>query len=233
MKRRTHFAQTLGAIVLAVTLLAPGRAASAQEGLTPLAPDGSAYGLTLAEWSAAWWQWIISIPKASNPLLDTTGQFAGVGQRLPVWFLGSTFGGSVTRTATIPAGQALFFGISASSYWEGDAPTEADWRALAKRDQDAVTVLEASVDGVPIPDLRRYRVATPTFTLTFPPGNVVDLAVTEGAYRPLRAIADGYYLLLPPLPAGPHVLRIRNELPLPDGSMFKADATYHLTVQAP
>ena len=201
--------------------------------MTPLPPDASAFGMTLAEWSAAFWQWALSIPKASNPFLDTTGQFCGVGQRSPVWFIFSTSGGSATRTCTIPAGQALFFPISASVYWEGDAPTEAEMRALAKRDQDQQTVLEASVDGVPIPDLKRYRVVSPSFTITLPPGNLVDLAVAEGSQRLLRSVADGYYLFLPPLSPGKHVIRIRNEGILSNGSTFKADATYNLTVLNP
>src|SRR5262249_16862091 len=138
-----------------------------------------------------------------------------------------------TRTCSVPAGQAIFFPISASVYWEGDAPTEAGWRELAKRDQDAVTVLGAQVDGAPIPDLKRYRVVSPGFTITFPPGNPFNVTVQAGSNLPLRAAADGYYLFLSPLPAGQHVIQIRNELPLSDGSVFKADVTYNLTVRAP
>jgi hypothetical protein len=96
-----------------------------------------------------------------------------------------------------------------------------------------VTALEASVDGVPIPDLKRYRVVSPAFTTTFPPGNPFNVAVKEGAHQSLRAVADGYYLYLAPLSAGQHVIHLHNEVLLPDGSLFKADSTYNLTVRTP
>src|SRR5262245_7135801 len=36
-----------------------------------LPAHSSAYGKTLAEWTAAWWRWAISIPTDAHPLFDT------------------------------------------------------------------------------------------------------------------------------------------------------------------
>ena len=43
---------------------------------------------------------------AQSPIGDPTGALGGRNQHGPVWFLDGTFGGSVERTVTIPAGAA-------------------------------------------------------------------------------------------------------------------------------
>ncbi len=50
--------------------------------------DAAPYGNTYGEWSARWWQWLLSVPTPKNPNLDTTGQDCDEGQAGPVWFLG-------------------------------------------------------------------------------------------------------------------------------------------------
>src|SRR5215831_17578658 len=63
--------------------------------------DSSPYGNTYGEWSARWWQWLMSIPSDKNPNLDPTGAHCAEGQIGPVWFLAGTFGtlgDSVTRS---------------------------------------------------------------------------------------------------------------------------------------
>src|SRR5437899_1087429 len=49
------------------------------------APSSKPFGKTYGEWSAAWWQWVLSIPKRDNPLADPTGEKCAVGQSGPVW----------------------------------------------------------------------------------------------------------------------------------------------------
>lgn len=57
----------------------------------------------------------IFIAVTSSPLFDTADVNAG--QTGHVWFLGGNFtGGSENRTATIPAGVALFFPILNTSF---------------------------------------------------------------------------------------------------------------------
>ncbi|MFO0794095.1 MAG: hypothetical protein U0586_08515 [Candidatus Brocadiaceae bacterium] len=42
-------------------------------------PSDSVYGMTYGDWSAAWWQYVLSIPTDTNPVLDTTGANCGIG----------------------------------------------------------------------------------------------------------------------------------------------------------
>lgn len=81
----------------------------ANPGIHP--PCSRPYGLTYGEWSARWWQWIESIPKATNPNLDTTGADCAQGQTGPVWFLAGDFGGTVVRHCTIPTGVSVLFPV--------------------------------------------------------------------------------------------------------------------------
>jgi hypothetical protein len=108
--------------------------------------NSSPYGKSYGSWTEAWWQWVLSIPAAQNPELDTTGQDAGIGQSGPVWFMSATFGNlpNVVRTFTIPAGKTLFlpvypwiFGASAGDCEPSspgvpcDVPTLRDLAAAA------------------------------------------------------------------------------------------------------
>src|SRR5213083_1086403 len=76
-----------------------------------LPPHSHSHGLTYAEWGAAWWQWVLSIPFAQNPIFDSTGEDCDVGQSGPVWFLAGTSGSTAVRSCTIPAGKSIFFPI--------------------------------------------------------------------------------------------------------------------------
>jgi len=102
-------------LATALTLLLTTSAAWAERnpntGIAP--PQSSPYGQTYGEWSGAWWRWAYSFPAGEdqNPVQDPTGALAGLGQSGPVWFLAGSFGQTITRTATVPAGKALFFPI--------------------------------------------------------------------------------------------------------------------------
>ena len=73
--------------------------------------------ITLAQYPPAshlatsWWKWALETPASENPLTDTTGQFAAVNQRGPVWFLAGNPGSTTVRTISVPSGKALFFPI--------------------------------------------------------------------------------------------------------------------------
>jgi hypothetical protein len=54
-------------------------------------------GRTYGQWSARWWQYVLSIPAPENPLLDLTGARCARGQSGPVFFRVGTF---TTTTAT-------------------------------------------------------------------------------------------------------------------------------------
>src|SRR5260370_17142534 len=50
-------------------------------------PDSNEFGNPYGEWSARWWQWLLSIPEATNPNLHPTGANFAQAQTRLVWFL--------------------------------------------------------------------------------------------------------------------------------------------------
>ena len=208
-------------------------------GLTPppivLPPDTNPYGASYGEWGARWWQWVFAQPTDRNPLTDQTGAFCAVDQSGPVWFL---TGDIATRTCTVPIGKALFFPVASEAYvlfpWDpNDTPELA--REITKRDVDTAFAMTVTVDGVSLPILETYRVQSPalgsvpeTFTVTLPAKNIMDIPA-----GPYQTVADGYYMMLAPLPAGTHNVRIRAMLyaVYPDHSdLYEIDAQYTLMV---
>jgi hypothetical protein len=98
----------VGIIVGLAIVPRPGALADGQQPEVFPAQE-SVFGLTYGDWSAAWWQYVLSTPTGTNPVLDTTGTNCAVGQSSgPVFFLaGAATTDPVTRTCTIPAGKAL------------------------------------------------------------------------------------------------------------------------------
>jgi hypothetical protein len=211
---------TLAAAVLCVlssTWPAQAGHGNPNPGVTP--PHALAYGKTYGEWAAAWWQWALSIPADRNPLTDRTGEFCDEGQSGPVWFRGGAARSRET-TCHVPVGKAIFMPvynwIFGAGVYDCDPSVpgvpcdEATLRASAAAATEAATVLEVSLDGVPIQHLHDYRASSPTaFAVTFPEDNLLGL--NAGTYFP--QVADGYWLMLAPLPKGKHTLLIHVEAP--------------------
>lgn len=146
----------------------------------------------------------LSEPPASNPAIDQTGKNCGQNQNGPVWFLAGTTGGSVTRSCTIPAEKSILFPIinSECSYSEDPTlKTASDLAQCAKVQNNPSTNLQATLDGVPIQQLDKYRVTSPLFNLTFPSNNIFGSPVGT-----TQAVADGWYVFLHPLTPGKHEL---------------------------
>ncbi len=220
---------SITAIILGLMMLAPVVAGAANQNPGILPPDSKPYGLSYGEWSAKWWQWALSIPTDRNPLIDTTGEFCGEEQSGNVWFLAGTFGGSATRTCTIPAGKAILFPIinAECSTVEGNGETKAELSACAKDLIDLVTVKEATVDGVSLQNLDSYRVQSPLFTFTIPPDNILGID-TGGTSESSNSVSDGYWILLAPLSVGEHTVHFRGVVP---EFNFETEVTYELTVK--
>jgi hypothetical protein len=199
-----------------------------------LPPQSHPYGKSYGEWSVAAWQWVCSAPLDQHPGLDETGAYIDYGQSGPVWFLAPNFGGMSNRYGEIPQGKALFISLIGfeSSAREGYGTTEEDLRAVAASVIDGVENLTCEVDGVPIEGLSAYRFQTPyMFSLTVPEDNVFDLwgvPTPAGTYFP--SVADGYCILLAPLPRGEHTIHFAAEIPLLG---FWQAITFHLQVVAP
>jgi len=193
----------------------------------------TSFGATYGEWSARWWQWLLSIPAAVNPNLDATGDNCTQGQKDDVWFLAGTFGGTATRACTIPAGKPIFLPlINNIAFKPNGKETLLDLRALAAGliDTVNVNVLRATIDNQPVPNLSKFRVRSPSFTVItrsgglLPPGNLTLPGNTDSL------VSDGYWLLLSPLSAGTHIINWHAEATDANGRPFVVDVTYTLTV---
>jgi hypothetical protein len=226
--------------------------AFAQTGNHPLVPpEPHAY----SELSALWWEWALSIPANfgdSSPIInpddfnplfapdDPQGNTTGnceLGQHGDVWFLAASnnppTGG--TRSCTVPAGRQIFFPVinAECSTAEGNGTTFAELSDCAKGLMDAVTVLEATIDGVAIAKLPRFRFQSPLFMFVTPkddPLNALDgLPTGTLPSGPSLSVSDGFWLLFKPLSVGQHKITYHAKAPFPTFT-FELSGTIKITV---
>ena len=179
-----------------------------------------------------WWQWARPHNRTFNPLRDRTGEYCEMGQQGPVWFLAGGFGSSkIRRTCTVPAGKSLFFPVINMAYWQpknGKTYSCKDTKAAAALNNEAQVDLFAEINGVPIPDIKHYRITTRDCFDIF--GKPED---RHNTYTGYPAASDGYWILLDPLPPGRHVLKFGgryNNLSSAYGNMVQ-DIEYTITVK--
>jgi hypothetical protein len=185
--------------------------------------------------SAQWWQWVLPIPPAINPLFDDNP--CNVRQSGPFFFLAGTTGGEkVERTCTIPEGKSIFFpvvnffqtvdkAIPAKPPNNTPFNTVGEVRKLVTENIDQAHNLHASVDGVNI-NLDNARAQSPPFLFTLGDDNIFK--APAGTYR---ALSDGYWVALKPLSVGEHEISFSGEGVDPLGNPFSVDVTYHITVK--
>lgn len=234
--------------------------ASAQTKGPFVSPTGGAanpkvYGKTYGEWSAAWWQWVGSLPSDMNPIADTTGDLCDVGQAGPVWFLAGTSGGLAERTCTIPAGKAIFYPLI-NQIWVDCPPPALDtqlsdaeigwFMATFTVAGDYACELTSTLDTFYSPVLVGDDLPTPISLLRVPavrtqsPAFRINLGTDsifrsgcgpdvdlEGDYG--RFFSEGHWVMLPPLQVGEHVLTLHGASCDPN-TPFENGVTYHLTV---
>jgi hypothetical protein len=234
VKRATRLLTIVAVVVLA---LVPARALAARPAPV-FPPDSSPYGHTYSEWAASWWQWALTQPVETNPVLDETGVNCAQGQQGPVWFLAGSFGSApVKRTCTVPADRAILipvvnFAQFAFPLCDGTLPpdlcdpaekrTEEYLRMQAAFVADA-THLRASVDDVKVAKVASYYEQSTLFSLTLPADNLFGLP--EGFV--LGPCVDaGYYVMIAPLTPGKHKVAVSGALP----GGFSVDVKYDLTI---
>ena len=247
MKSTTNAVKSIGALAL-VLAMAANLALAGNPNPRVLPPNSTPYGMTYGQWSDAWWEWALSIPADTNPMLDPDGQNGALGQSGSVWFLagvGFGVGPTVERSLTVPAGKALCFPL-VNYVWVntpqyGDPEWSPDQEAFARgyigAAIDTAQDLTCQVDGRELNNLQAYRCMTPVGgaeMVTLPDGNI--FGVEAGTYGPM--VTDGYYLMLAPLSAGSHTIQFTAGLagtgppvyPLTIPPSATMHVTYHLTV---
>jgi hypothetical protein len=107
--------------------------------------------------------------------------------------------------------------------WKDDQLT-----AQAKDALDTGTELKLLVDGKPIEKLERFRVRTGVFTFSGP--EKADDAVHPSVFGKQRAVSDGYWVMLKPLPPGEHTIEFGGKMTKPE---FTSDISYKIKVVSP
>jgi hypothetical protein len=188
-------------------------------------PDSRPFGRTYADWTASWWQWVLSIPKIDNPLLDQNGKNCANNQSGPVWFLAGTLQGQTERSCTIPADKAILFPVInyEASVAEGDGTTDEELTARVRYEMDEITNMRAMVSGTNVSELRQYRIKSPPFNVTLPADNVLGLPA-----QTTKMISEGYWLFLKPLEPGNYDLYSFGSCL---AGRIKIGISYHLTVE--
>jgi hypothetical protein len=193
--------------------------------------DSKPYGMTFAAWTDKWFEWLVSIPQSANPAADATGKNCGLGQNGPVWFLAGTTGGSAERTCVIPAGKAILFPvINSECDFIANPNVKTDTGLVAcATDTDVVSNMQATLDGLNLQQLEKYRVTSQPFNMTFPSNNLFG-------YKPgtTTMASDGFWVFLQPLVIGKHELHfsgLNAGNPTTGTSNFVTDATYHIIVR--
>ncbi len=235
MLRNRYLQSSIALIALVLLLQVTPALADKNPNPGVLPPNSPPFG----ELNASWWQWFFSVPASKNPGLAKNGSVdCNVGQSGNVWFLAGKFlsGGTFTRSCTIPVGKALFIPLINS--WQDNVCVKpphgvGQLRALAADSVYPPVELHANIDGSP---LLSQRAISPVFSYTLPPppDNVIyaefgvsipgDCGTTSSTVD--GAVADGFYIMLPPLTAGSHRINFGGIGP----TGFTLNVTYNLTV---
>lgn len=199
---------------------------------------------TMDEYVAGWWRWV------EANFLDADGNInfpAGTidcseGQSGSVWFLaGATSSDPVERTcdAAIPGQKHLLFPLATGSFFND--PSE-NFTVAEKRE-----FLDGLLSEEPRGDINstacRLQVEVgPRSPLELVPavyraGNIWRTQSPTFEYRgDPEAVADGYFVVLRPLPRGEYRIHFSSgfcdvDKPLTDDALFEVDVTYDLDVR--
>ncbi len=152
-----------------------------------------------------WWQWAYLLDERGvGPTTDETGALCAANQRGRIWYLAGSFdAGRVQRQCEIPAGQAVFFPIinHVAYALPGSSETCSSMKYTATKIMNRKITLGVTLDGQEVPEVERFRFRSPVcFDLLGrrPRG--------ENRLRYEPAAADGYWMLLRPLPPGRYEL---------------------------
>ena len=213
-----------------------------------LFPSESApYGIPYSEWLGKWWQYWVGIPNSEHPVPNYEPSECLINQGGPVWYLpdvvllGDSESATQKFSCTVPPGKAIIVPVSTGSCWLGltdyadihdklsaDPATDSELKKCAVEPQNQVTINSARVDGIDVKDQLK-RVTTPFYNLTISSEPAVDLFENIGSGTS-RAIADGYFIFVPPLPTGKHIIdfSVRDFF---SGRNTDRSGTYDLTVR--
>ena len=188
--------------VVAALLAAFAMPAFADDAGTPAKPlsvDAKVAGRSFAELTAQWWRW--GMARDVAPWLDPDGSLCEIGQDGPVWFLAGTNGAfKPKRTCNVPEGKYVLLPVINMIYWGADDMIGCPClKRGAQQNNDRLSSAVVVIDGVPVDDVERLRVATPD---CFRWDESKPMSGTN------MGASDGFWILLPPLSPGRHTISV-------------------------
>ena len=208
--------------------------------------DTEILGMSYEDWTIKFWQWLYSIPADRNPALDKTGAHCAVAQfGQPVFNLVFSDGSpGVVRRCTLRVNQHILIPINVVEVSFAEYPgarTEDDLHSIAKWEFDGkckpftslsidgsdLTSLQSTQAKTPLGDLTNFRVHSRLFDVNFPDDPICGLP------GPSKAVSDGFWVIIEPLPAGVHEIDFGASLENPlTGKLFYTDSVkYVITVR--
>lgn len=192
----------LGCFAAFLPALAAGKQTSA---VMPLSAQVEGRGY--AELSADWWKW--SYAQMIPPYKDPDGRLCDLGQSGPVWFLAGTDGSfDAKRECVVPKGKHLFLPVinmihhSPRTQDKSRIPSCKEMQGGAAVNNDRLVSAIVFVDGVRINDISAFRVRSKGCFQLFANDP------TDDSDQNIMAASDGYWLLIAPLSAGKHTIRV-------------------------
>ena len=182
-------------------------------------PDDFVFDHTQVDWSEAYLQWIAAFPRDASPVSDGSGALCAAKQDGDVWFLAASNGGApVERKCSVPSGKTLFVPLAVTVERSGNKePDCASMAHIAAGNLAQVADLSMTIDGFSVFNLERYRQPT---------GDCFALGLRQVPRSAAKtAVADGWYVMLQPLPAGAHTISVTARF---DATLFST--TYRLDV---
>ena len=147
----------LGALAMLLAILSFPAVASAQ---SILPPGATVHDRTIGEWTQGWWNWALSFPvvppHGDEPLTDTTGEHANLGQSGPVFFMnaaaGPIYSTPATRIFTVPGDVHLLVALVDFLFVASGGEACEDIAPLVESAVDGVSSLFLEIDGVVTPE---------------------------------------------------------------------------------
>jgi hypothetical protein len=211
--------------VFLIAIFTPSFLNASNSGITFYGKNSSPYGIPYTEWPKIWWKYWLGIPDNEHPGVDYDSKKCSVHQQGPVWFLPDVIskGNDVSYTlrqfsCEIPKGKAILFPLSTGACWLGlpdfkdvadklspNPKVDADLKACAVSPQDNTRIVYVQMNGTKLDTNKLDRATTSFFNVTLPKNPVTDIfqGIKSGTSR---AIADGYFLFLPPLQEGTYLI---------------------------
>jgi hypothetical protein len=218
-------------------------------------PHAYAFGKSYDEWSAEWWKWQLSLPATDHPAFSLDGANCDAGQSGKVWFLTGAFTTEVPEnefntifreSCSVPTGKAIFFPIVniECSTIEGEPflliveGAENNVETCAANFVEGpfavIQDLSVTIDGTVLENVEAYRSQSPVFSFGFedPNDNILGVDCSIEDCDNALSVSDGYWIMLPPLSIGDHMIRFTGSFrdPVTHDLFFGLDVTYELMV---